>query len=103
MSVDTLFAAPSDSALPLHLVTEPGLDAWLESQDPAARSWLEATRFRAERHQLALLPDATGGVRAAAWGLGSLDDLAELEPWHVSGLADRLPAAAWRIANALPA
>ena len=103
MSVDTLFAAPSDSALPLHLVTEPGLDAWLESQDPAARSWLEATRFRAERHQLALLPDATGGVRAAAWGLGSLDDLADLEPWHVSGLADRLPAAAWRIANALPA
>jgi len=53
MSVDTLFVAPSDSALPLHLVTEPGLDAWLESQDPAARSWLEATRFRAERHQLA--------------------------------------------------
>ena len=42
-------------------------------------------------------------MRAAAWGLGSLDDLVELDPWHVAGLADRLPAAAWRIANALPA
>jgi len=103
MSVETLFAAPGDSTLPLYLVTEPGLDVWLESQDATARRWLEATRFRGERHQLALLPDAVGGVRAAAWGLGSLEDLAELEPWHVSGLPDRLPAAAWRIANELPA
>ena len=103
MSVETLFAAPGDTTLPLYLVTESGLDAWLESQDATARRWLEATRFRGERHQLALLPDAVGGVRAAAWGLGSLEDLAELEPWHVSGLPDRLPAAAWRIANELPA
>jgi leucyl aminopeptidase len=103
MSVETLFAAPSDSTLPIHLVTEAGIEAWLQTQDPASRSWLEAMRFRAERHQLALLPDTGGGVRAAAWGLGSLEHLAELEPWHVSGLPDRLPTAAWRILDDLPA
>jgi leucyl aminopeptidase len=103
MSVATLFAASADDALPLHLVLESGLESWLEGQQSAAREWLVATRFRAERHQLALLPDATGKVRAAAWGLGALESVAELEPWHVAGLADRLPAAHWRIANDLPA
>jgi leucyl aminopeptidase len=103
MDIETVFAASADSALPIHLVAEPGLESWLERQHEAAREWLAATRFRAERHQLALVPGADGRVRAAAWGVGGLESLAELEPWHVAGLADRLPATCWSSANELPA
>jgi leucyl aminopeptidase len=103
MSVENVFAANAESSLPLHLVTESRLEAWLGDQDASAREWLAATRFRAERHQLAVLPDSSGKVRGAAWGLGALESLAELDPWHVAGLADRLPAGHWRIANDLPA
>jgi leucyl aminopeptidase len=101
MSVETVFAANAEAALPLHLVTESGLEAWLGDQDARVREWLAATRFRAERHQLAVLPDSTGKVRGAAWGLGALENLAELDPWHVAGLADRLPVGRWRIVNDL--
>ena len=101
MSVESVFATAQSAALPLHLVTEAGVEAWIERQDAAARSWLAATRFRAERNQLALVPDGKGEVRAAAWGLGSLANLERLEPWHVTGLGDRLPSGRWRIANDL--
>jgi leucyl aminopeptidase len=101
MSAESVFAPVETDALPLHLVTETGLGAWIEGQDEAARNWLAASRFRAERDQLTLVPGADGQVRAAAWGLGALASLEQLEPWHVAGLGDRLPAGHWRITNAL--
>jgi leucyl aminopeptidase len=88
---------------PLWLVAETDLGRWLGSQDSATRAWLEALRFRAERHQLACLPAPDGGVRGAVLGLGPLATLGALEPWHVAGAVDRLPTGAWRIDEALPA
>jgi leucyl aminopeptidase len=36
-------------------------------------------------------------------GLGPLASLESLEPWHVAGAVDRLPAGVWRVEEALPA
>jgi leucyl aminopeptidase len=91
------------AARPLWLVTEGSLDSWLGAQDAAARSWLEAVRFKAERHQVAAVPGADGGPRMAVLGLGNLATLDELQPWHIAGAPDRLPAGPWHIATALPA
>jgi leucyl aminopeptidase len=91
------------AARPLWLVAESDLGRWLGAQDGPTRTWLEALRFRAERHQLACLPAADGGVRGAVLGVGPLGSLEALEPWHVAGAVDRLPAGAWRIEEALPA
>ena len=91
------------AARPLWLVREADLDSWLAAQDGVTRAWLGDMRFRAERHQLACMASAQGGARAAVLGLGSLATLDDLEPWHVAGAPDRLPAGAWNIANALPA
>jgi leucyl aminopeptidase len=91
------------AARPLWLVQEQGLEDWLARQDPATRNWLAATAFRAERHQLACLPGTDGAVAAAVLGVGSLASLEDLEPWHLAGAADRLPAGTWKIENALPA
>ncbi len=91
------------AARPLWLVREADLDAWIAGQDAATRAWLGDVRFRAERHQVACISSAQGGARAAVLGLGGLATLDDLEPWHVAGAPDRLPAGAWKIATALPA
>jgi leucyl aminopeptidase len=44
-----------------------------------------------------------GAARAAVLGLGNLGSLDDLEPWHVAGAPDRLPAGPWNIVTALPA
>ena len=91
------------AARPLWLVPEKELDAWLATQDAATRTWLADLRFRGERHQVACIAAADGGARAAVLGLGNVASVEELEPWHLAGAPDRLPAGAWAIANALPA
>ena len=91
------------AARPLWLVAESDLEGWLAARTTAERVWLKSTSFRGERHQVGCLPDGEGGVRAAVLGLGPLTTLERLEPWHIAGAADRLPAGIWRIENPLPA
>ena len=91
------------AARPLWLIAERDLDHWLAGRDEATRSWLSATGFRAERHQAAALAAPDGSVRGAVLGLGALASIGSLEPWHLAGAPDRLPAGAWRIETALPA
>jgi leucyl aminopeptidase len=91
------------AARPLWLVNEGERDAWLAAQGPETRTWLEALRFRAERHQVVCLPGAGGEVRGAVLGLGAQPANSAIELWHVAGAVDRLPAGAWRMATPLDA
>ncbi len=91
------------AARPLWLVPEGGLEAWLAARSPTTRSWLDALRFRAERAQVACLADASGAVSGAVAGLGRIGSPLELEPWHLAGVVDRLPAGPWRIETELDA
>ena len=100
--VDQAGAPDAATAHELALVVQSDLARWLEAQDASARAWVAATGFKAERHQVLLLPSADGTPRRAALGLGALPSLEELELWHVAGLPDRLPAGTrWRITNEL--
>jgi len=91
------------AARPLWLVSEGELREWLAARDGATRAWLEALRFRAERHQLVCLAAADGSPSGAVLGLGPLASPAALEPWHLAGAVDRLPPGAWTIATPLAA
>jgi len=93
----------SAAARPLWLVAEGDLASWLAQQDEAARAWLTALRFRAERHQVACIARPDGSVSGAVLGLGALDSIGALEPWHIAGAVDRLPGGPWRIETPMPA
>jgi leucyl aminopeptidase len=104
MTTDFLVdAADASGVTPgeLFLVTQPEFASWLGERDAVTRGWLEATGFKAERQQLALLPGADGRVRGAVFGLGPLATLDALELWHGAGLPERLPAGTrWTLAGA---
>jgi leucyl aminopeptidase len=100
--VDQVGTPGAATAHELSLVLQSDLTHWLDTQDAATRAWAAATGFKAERHQVLLLPSADGTPRRAAVGLGALPSLEALELWHVAGLPDRLPAGTrWRVTNEL--
>jgi leucyl aminopeptidase len=84
----------------LWLVPQAGLASWLEARDPAVRSWLAATGFKAERQQLAVWPGPDGRLLGAALGLGGVDSVDSIDLWHVAGLPEKLPPdSKWRLAG----
>jgi leucyl aminopeptidase len=91
----------SNSPLPLWLLYEDEIDGWRAGQAPLVRQWLVEQNFKAERHRAVLLPDANGGIAAAVAGLGKR--LGELSLWHAAGLAEKLPARRFRLAQEFPA
>jgi leucyl aminopeptidase len=84
-------------SVPLWLMHEDEIEAWRQTQSPFARQWLSEQNFKAERHRVALLPDASGGLAAAVGGLGKRQG--ELSLWHSAGLVERLPARRFRLAQ----
>jgi leucyl aminopeptidase len=98
--IDPFSTAASAAARDLWLVTQGDWPGWLEGQDATTRAWLAATGFKADRQQLALIPQADGSIGSAVLGLGALADTGVIDLWHVAGLPERLPAGTtWRVAN----
>lgn len=98
--IDPFTADASAAARDLWLVNQSDWPRWLEEQDASTRAWLAATGFKADKQQLALIPQADGSIGSAVLGLGPLADCGALDLWHVAGLPERFPAGTtWRVAN----
>ena len=95
-----LTAAVADSR-PLWLLTESDLPRWLSEQPAHVAHWIRGHGFQAERHRVLAYPGTDGDIAGAVAGLGSLRSVGELKVWHAAGLADRLPAQAYHVANEL--
>jgi leucyl aminopeptidase len=87
----------SNFSTPLWLLYEDEIEGWRASQTPLARQWLAEQNFKAEKHRVVLLPDSGGGMVCAVAGLGKRQG--ELSLWHAAGLAERLPARRFRLAQ----
>ncbi len=96
-------AASGAGSLPLWLVGENTLSAWLAEQSSATATWVRANGFLAEKHRVLMLPGTNGNVGGAVVGLGSLATPADIKLWHAAGLSDRLAPATYHLATPLPA
>ena len=90
------FADDDGSARPLHAVTKDGLDAWLGRLDDRARAWATAQGFEAQAGRVLTIPDADGGIAAAAVGLGGAKDRAR-KRFVLGGARSALPDGTWRL------
>ena len=99
-ALHTRLLPTSGEGLPIHLVLESQLTTWLNEAPEPARRWLQSQAYRAERGRWLAIPSATGEAAAIIVGLGTGSGSLL---WLAAGLADRLPAANYQLAAALPA
>lgn len=93
----TLYPAPDDRAVPLHVVASDGLAAWLDRQDDATRAWVGAMDFTAGLGDLLCLPGPDGALGAAVLGWGTEGTRAR-DRFHLARAADRLPPGLYALA-----
>jgi len=91
----------SHDPIPLWLLYEDEVDAWRAAQTPFVTAWTAAQNFKAEKHRVVLVPDAGGALAFAVGGLGRRQG--SLSLWHSAGLAERLPARRFRLAQSFSA
>jgi leucyl aminopeptidase len=99
----TFVTVPEGSGVPIWLATDSGCTAVLDSLPPAQAAWARAQGFTADRHRLQLLPGVDGAVAGAVLGLGSAASIDDCSLWDAALLAERLPAATYRVATPLSA
>jgi leucyl aminopeptidase len=85
----------ASDAVPVTPVTADDLAPCLEKLGPRARTWAEATGFKAEAGQMALLPDEAGGLARVLVGWQAAEPL-----WALAALPDRLPERSYRLDGA---
>ncbi|KAA8611426.1 leucyl aminopeptidase family protein [Salipiger aestuarii] len=95
------FAAPSDDALPLHVIEQDALAGWLTTQDDPTRAWIGASGFSGALGETLLLPGRDGRPVGALAGYGSAKTRQRLR-FALATAAAALPAAIYRVASGLP-
>ncbi len=88
-------------SVPIHLVYEEAFESWCGQQQPAARNWLAANGFKAERGRFVLIPGTDGAIAAVAAGLGRKPAQEESSCWSAASLSDRLPDGNYHLAHSL--
>ncbi|WP_120503093.1 leucyl aminopeptidase family protein [Sulfitobacter mediterraneus] len=95
------FASDASSALPLHVIAEDGLDAWLSDQPEAAQTWIAAQGFTGGLGQALTIPAADGTVMMAVAGFGTAAARARGR-FHLAAAAAKLPKGIYQIVSGLP-
>lgn len=71
----------SKSAIPITIIPQMEMEAWLTKQDKHVKNWLQATQFKAEAGSFSLVPNESGKLTKILccisdmkhfWGVGSL-------------------------------
>ena len=85
------------SIIPLWLLYEDSVEEWRAAQAPATVTWLATQNFKGEKHRAVLVPDSSGAPCAAVAGLGKRQGGVWMR--HAAGIADRLAARRFRLAQ----
>jgi leucyl aminopeptidase len=89
------FADDDANAVPIALIGPDELGKRSAALDPPARAWVAATGFKAEAGEVALLPDAAGGLARVLVGWKPEEPV-----WALAGLPERLPERRYRLDGA---
>lgn len=94
------FADPADTAIPVFVLAEGKLQAWLESQPQQVAQWVASNGFTGALGQSLILPDQNGMLATALVGYGS-DKSRSRGRFHLAGAAAAFPKGTYRIAGGL--
>lgn len=92
------FAAPSDTAIPLHVVDLTQFDDWITAQEAPVQNWVHANGFKGARGQALIVPGADGQPLMALAGYGSAAQRARRR-FVLAGAAENLPEGTYHIAS----
>ena len=101
--MQSFLTGPEDGGVPIWLATESACAGLLQSLPPPQAAWEQAQGFTGERHRLLLLPDSAGAIAGVLLGLGAVASVQDCSLWEAALLAERLPAATYRLATPLSA
>lgn len=93
------FADPSATPLPLWLIRSATDGAQIPPEAGAlAATWARSQNFTGKPGQICLIPDATGGLAGALYGIGTANAPGR-ERYALARAAENLPAGNWKLAN----
>jgi leucyl aminopeptidase len=95
LALPLLAADHPGPTLPIHLVTPATLAARLDALGGPLAAFARAARYEARAGALLVVPDATGGLAGALFGLGGPTDAART-PFLPGKVASLLPPGDWR-------
>ena len=96
------FASPSEPSVPLHVISQPDLDNWLQDQPSHIASWVEANGFTGAMGQALLIPQSDGAPEMALAGYGNSNKRAR-KRFPLAAAAEALRKGTYHIASGLPA
>ncbi|WP_424832203.1 leucyl aminopeptidase family protein [Ruegeria sp.] len=95
------FAPPSDPALDLHVIAQPDLEGWLETQPEHVRAWIATNGFSAALGQVLIIPGGDGSADCVLAGYGTKAKRAR-KRFPLAAVAESLPKGTYRIRSGLP-
>ena len=99
--MQSFLTGPEDGGVPIWLATESACAGLLQSLPPPQAAWAQAL---ADYDALVrLLPDSAGAIAGVLLGLGAVASVQDCSLWEAALLAERLPAATYRLATPLSA
>ncbi|MCV3270154.1 leucyl aminopeptidase family protein [Roseobacter sinensis] len=96
-----LFADPTDTARPLHIVDQDSFETWREAQPAEIGAWIDALDFKGALGQAISVPGADGTPAGAIVGFGTDKSRARAR-FHLAAAAAKLPKGTYQIASGLP-
>ncbi|MEM7320444.1 MAG: leucyl aminopeptidase family protein [Pseudomonadota bacterium] len=90
------FAAPTDQAIPLHVLDQTSLESWLKDQSETTRCWVDTNDFTAAIGQALLIPDDRGRPVLALAGYGRSENRRRRR-YVLAAAAQSLPAGTYQI------
>ncbi len=100
--MDNFATRANAKTIPIVALTSKAYKDWLKRQSKATRAWLDATEYKPDAGNIALLPGRDGALARVVLGLGkSSKDPAKAPIWSFAALPAKLPRGRYELEDEL--